>query len=153
MAINFTYDPSQYEAKDFSIIPEGDYRARINEVVEKTFRSGNPGFEITLDINGQNSKLWYYLVINTADPKQTNQRLGSFFDSFGISNTNLNAYQSWVGKVGAVRVKHEDYNGDKSAKVAYCIAKNKQDKLPVWANNSAAADPRLTPVDEDDLPF
>jgi len=80
MAFNFTYDPSQYQQKDYGILPEGDYRVRISDVRERVFSTGSQGFEITLDVAGKNSHLWYYLVINPADPKATNQRLGTFFD-------------------------------------------------------------------------
>ena len=156
MAINFTYDASQYEEKDFSIIPEGDYRVRISDVQEKTFKSGNEGFEITLDVNGKNSRLWFYLVIDASNPKQTNQRLGAFFDSFGITNHNLAAYNTWANKAGAVRVKHETWNDTASAKVAYCIAKNKQDKLAPWTDNNVEDVPsylRSITVSEDELPF
>lgn len=153
MAINFNYDPSQYEEKDYSIIPEGDHRVRIEDIQERVFSSGNPGFEITLAVSGKNSKLWYYLVINTADPKQTNQRLGAFFDSFGIKNTNLAAYSTWRGCVGAVRVKHEEYNGGKSAKVAYCISKKKQDNLPPWSSASAGTGNYVNHGANDDVPF
>ena len=156
MAINFTYDASQYEAKDFTILPEGDYRVRISNVQEKTFKSGNEGFEVTLDVNGSNSHLWFYLVIDASNPKQTNQRLGAFFDSFGITNHNLATYNTWVNKVGAVRVKHETWNDTVSAKVAYCIAKKNQDKLPPWVDNSIQdIPPYLKPITvaEDDMPF
>ena len=81
----WVYDPSQYEEKNFTIIPVGDYRARIADVVEKTFNSGNQGYEITLDINGHNSKVWMYLVLDASNPQQTNQRIGDFFNSFGIT--------------------------------------------------------------------
>ena len=60
---NWSYDPSQYQEKNFEQIPVGDYRARIADVVEKTFKSGNEGYEITLNINGYNSKMWFYLVL------------------------------------------------------------------------------------------
>ena len=52
MSITWNYDPSQYEEKNFEIIPVGDYRARISDVIVKKFNSGNDGYEITLDING-----------------------------------------------------------------------------------------------------
>ena len=136
---NWTYDPSQYKESNFEIIPAGDYRARIADVVEKTFSSGNGGYEITLDINGYNSKLWFYLVLDAANPAQTNQRIGDFFNSFGITNPAMGTGKQWIGSVGAVRVKHEDYQGEKKAKVAYCIARSRQDKLPAWKNNGAPA--------------
>ena len=159
MAFNFNYDPTQYEEKDFSILPEGDYRVRISNVAEKVFSTGNPGFEITLDVSGKNSHLWFYLVINAADPKQTNQRIGAFYDSFGIPHTTqLNAYKTWIGKVGAVRVKHDTYNNNLSAKVAFCIARKNQDRLPAWVDpagttTTATANFEEIKVNEDDLPF
>lgn len=151
---NWNFDPSQYNERDFAIIPAGDHRVRISEVVEKTFNSGNNGFEITLDVNGHNSKLWFYLVLDQRNPQQTNQRIGEFFNSFGISNTMLGNGKQWVGAVGAVRVKHEEYNGSQQAKVAYCIARSRQDKLAPWqgnANTSSAA-PNMS-FNANDLPF
>ena len=159
MAINFTFNPAEYEEQDFQIIPVGDHRVRIADVVEKQFKSGNEGFEITLDVSGFNSKLWFYLVINAEDTKQTNQRIGSFFDSFGITNPNLAAYSAWKGKIGAVRVKHEEYNGTTSAKAAFCIAKKKQDSLAPWkepatsTGNSLSGFQGVAEVDAGDLPF
>lgn len=141
---NWTYDPSQYEEKNFQIIPVGDYRARIADVVEKTFSTGNSGYEITLDINGHNGKLWFYLVLDPSNPQQTNQRIGDFFNSFGITNPAMGTGKHWIGSVGAVRVKHEEYNGNMSAKVAYCINRSRQDKLPAWKNNGAAPTPTVS---------
>ena len=151
---NWNFDPSQYNERDFAIIPAGDHRVRISEVVEKTFNSGTNGFVITLDVNGHNSKLWFYLVLDQRNPQQTNQRIGEFFNSFGISNTMLGSGKQWVGAVGAVRVKHEEYNGSQQAKVAYCIARSRQDKLAPWqgnANTSSAA-PNMR-FNANDLPF
>ena len=157
MAISWTYDPSQYQEKNFAIIPVGDYRARIAEVVEKTFNSGNQGYEITLDINGHASKVWFYLILNPSNPQQTNQRIGEFFDSFGITNPAMGTGKQWIGSVGAVRIKHEEYNGNTTAKVAYVIAKNRQDKLPAWQNATgatAAAAPISTNIEiPEHLPF
>lgn len=152
---NWTYDPSQYEEKNFEIIPVGDYRARINDVVEKTFSSGNPGYEITLDINGYSSKMWFYLVLDSSNPSQTNQRIGDFFNSFGITNPAMGTGKQWIGAVGAVRVKHEPYQGENRAKVAYCINRNRQDSLPEWKNIPGAATPQTSANVEipDDLPF
>ncbi len=149
---NWTYDPSQYEEKNFEIIPVGDYRARINDVVEKTFSSGNPGYEITLDINGYNSKMWFYLVLDSSNPAQTNQRIGDFFNSFGITNPAMGTGKQWVGAVGAVRVKHEMYQGENKAKVAYCISRNRQEKLPAWKNTAGTAAPSAQSAQEIEIP-
>lgn len=156
---NWTFDPSQYKEKDFAIIPIGDHRARIADVVEKKFNSGNEGYEITLEINGYNSKVWFYLVLDSSDPAKTNQKIGDFFDSFGITNYAMGSGKQWIGSVGAVRIKHEDYKGNPSAKVAYCLSKKNQEKLPAWKNTAtttATAAPSA-PVAQveipSDLPF
>ena len=156
---NWTFNPNDYEERDFTLIPEGNYRVRIHDVVEKTFRSGNAGYEITLDVSGYASKLWFYLVLNTADVKQTNQNIGAFFNSFGIVGNQMGTGKQWIGKVGAARVKHEEYNGQTSAKVQYLIAKSKQDSLPPWqekgnsAPASAPAEQGFVQVDDEELPF
>ena len=158
---NWTFDPSQYEEKNFEIIPVGDYRVRVADVVEKTFSSGNQGYEITLDVSGKNSKLWFYLVLDPSNPQQTNQRIGDFFNSFGITNPAMGSGKQWIGCVGAVRVKHDEYQGQKSAKVAYVIARSRQDKLPAWQNptgGTTQAAPAPAPTNDfvsipDNLPF
>lgn len=154
---NWNFDPSQYSEKNFEIIPQGDYRARIADVTEKKFKSGNEGYEITLDINGYNSKMWFYLVLDPSNVAATNQRIGDFFNSFGITNTAMGTGKQWIGSVGAVRVKHEQYDGRNTAKVAYCIARARQDKLPAWKNPAGATAPQAAPANTveipDELPF
>ena len=154
---NWTFNPNEYTASEFSIIPAGDHRVRINEVVEKTFNSGNDGFEITLDVSGHNGKLWFYLVLDRNDTKKTNQRIGTFFESFGIGDFDLSHYRGWIGKIGGVRVKHEEYNGNQSAKVAFCLNRKNQEKLPAWKGDAPAATtvtPNFVTVNtEDELPF
>ena len=151
---NWIFNAAEYEEHDYSPIPEGDHRARISSVTERTFSSGNEGFEIVFEISGYNSKVWYYLVLNPADSKRTNQRIGSLFDSFGITDHNLANFRAWEGKVGAVRIRHEDYNGSPSAKVHFCIEKRKQDALPAWKEPGAKAAPVLnTAPAYEDLPF
>lgn len=153
---NWTFDPTSYEEKqEFTIIPAGDHRVRIVDVEEKVFRSGNEGYEITLEVNGYASKLWHYLVLKKDDPKKTNQNIGDLFNCFAITDYDMKHYRNWIGKVGAVRVKHEEYNGNTSAKVAYVINRKNQDKLEPWKNGgvSAAPAPAAVATDDSDLPF
>ena len=154
---NWNYDPSQYSEKNFEIIPQGDYRARIEDVTEKKFKSGNEGYEITLDINGYNSKMWFYLVLDPSNAAATNQRIGDFFNSFGITSTAMGTGKQWIGAVGAVRVKHEQYEGKNTAKVAYCINRARQESLPAWKNTSGGGGAPAAPAGHveipDDLPF
>ena len=153
------YNPNEFEPKEYTIIPEGDHRVRIIDVVEKTFKSGNSGYEITFEVSGFSNKLWYYLVLNPADTKKTNQRIGSFFESFGITNPDLSHYRTWIGKVGAVCVKHETFNGFLTPKPAFCLNKKRQEGLPEAKFSAAtttaapANNAPLVEVGEDDLPF
>ena len=155
----WTFNPNEYDEQDFQIVPIGDHRVRIYDVISKNSKAGNEMYEVTLEVSGYGSKLWFYLVIDPTDSKKTNQRVGSFFESFGITDYNLANYIRWKGKVGAVRVKHEDYNGTTSAKVAFCLNRKNQDKLPPAKFNSTAASAApvggFTPItDSDDaLPF
>ena len=82
--------------------------------------------------------------------------------SFGITDYDLSHYRGWIGKIGGVRVKHEDYNGSPSAKVSFCLNKKNQEKLPAWKGEAQAATPtayggntpRFTEIPNDDsLPF
>lgn len=150
---NWNFDATQYKEQDFQIIPAGDHRVRIEDVIEKKFNSGNEGYELTLSVNGYNSKLWFYLVLDASNRERTNQRIGEFFNSFGITNTAMGTGKQWVGAVGAVRVKHEEYNGNMSAKVAYCIAKNRQDKLAPWKIPNGTTVAATVPTMDTDLPL
>ena len=74
---NWNFDATQYKEQDFQIIPVGDHRVRIEDVNERKFNSGNEGYEITLSVNGHNSKLWFYLVLDASNIERTNQRIGT----------------------------------------------------------------------------
>lgn len=159
----WTFNPADYTENDFAPIPVGDHRVRINDAIFKRFSSGNEGYEITLDVSGHSGKLWFYLVLDPNDRQKTNQRIGAFFDSFGITNYDMNAFSAWKGKIGAVRVRHEEYQGNMSAKVAFCLAKKKQSTLPAWKETGnastapapASASPVVDGIEiiDDELPF
>ena len=125
----WTYNSNDYTARNFAPIPEGDYRVTISDVTEELFNSGNEGFKITLEIPNHKSKLWYYLSLDPREPKKTNQRLGMFFDSFAIQDTDLSHYMNWTGRDGAVRVRHNMYNGEIKANVAFCLSRSQQKKF------------------------
>lgn len=156
----WTFNPNEYDESSFSIVPVGDHRVRINDVISKNSKAGNEMYEVTLDVSGHGSKLWFYLVIDPTDSKKTNQRVGDFFNSFGITDYNMNNYPRWKGKIGAVRVVHEEYNGENQAKVRFCLNRKNQDKLPP-ANFGNATTAGATPVggfapitaEDDELPF
>lgn len=132
--INWNYNAADFKQHENTnvLIPEGDHRVVVSRVTVKTYSSGNEGFEITLDVSGHSGKLWHRIIMDPTNPEKTNHHLGKFFESFGITNYDLNCYEDWVGKVGAVRVKHDCYNGSMSAKVLFCITRAYQAKLPAW---------------------
>ena len=37
----WNFDPSQYEESNFSIVPVGDHRVRIEDVISKQSKAGN----------------------------------------------------------------------------------------------------------------
>jgi hypothetical protein len=132
--INWTYNSNDFKINENTkaLIPEGDHRVVVNRVTVKTYSSGNEGFEIMLDVSGYPGKLWHRIIMDPNNPEKTNHHLGKFFESFGITNYDLNHYDEWVGKDGAVRVKHEAFGDSVSAKVIFCITRAYQAKLPAW---------------------
>ena len=133
----FIYNPSEYTANSFTPISEGDHRVRISDVSYQIFSNGKPGYEITLDVSGYNNKLWHYITIDQQDTKKTNQRLGSFFNSFGVTDYNLDNYSHWTGNYGAVRVRHDTYQGRTIARVAFCLSRDQQNRLPEWQDKQS----------------
>ena len=148
MSIDWNFNSSDYEEQSFKPIPIGDHRVRIASAEEQTSNNGRQMIKLVFDVSGHNSTLWHFIVFMPDNQKLTNQKLGELWNSFGIPQGNFNL-QEWVGKVGAAKVKHEDYNGEPTAKVAYFINKNKQDKLPAWKEPSNAS---LTGPTMEDIP-
>ena len=149
------------ESSEFQVIPEGEYRIRIKSADKAVSKSGNDMLKLTFEVSGYNSLLFHYIVFMADRPEITNRMLTQFFDSFkdipeGEFDTN-----KWIGKVGAAKVKHEEYNGNKSAKIHYFINANKQGSLPAWKeptkNTNTTATANTTSVEFDvpiqDLPF
>ncbi len=150
--INWNFDSTQYEETSFKPIPVGDHRMRVASAEEQTSNSGNQMIKLVLEVSGYNSTIWHWIVFMPENQKLTNQKLGEFWNSFGIQQGNFNL-QSWVGKVGAGKVVHKDYNGLPNAKVSYFISKDRQDKLPAWqeTNKFGAADGFVESADLNDL--
>ena len=155
MSINWNFNSSDYEEQSFKPIPVGDHRVRIASAEEQTSGSGKQMIKLVLNVSGYNATIWHFIVFMPENQKLTNQKLGELWNSFGIQQGNFNL-QSWIGKVGAAKVKHEDYNGEPNAKIAYFISKDRQDKLPAWkegSNTVVKSDFVEAPVDDGYLPF
>lgn len=165
MAINWNFNKEEYAEKNFQPIPVGNYRCRIATAEEKKSKNNNDMIELKLDISGYNSKVFYYLVFMPDNTSITNQKLGEFWESFKIPQGDLNC-KSWIGKVGGCKIKHEDFNGEVTAKISYLLNQKGQEKLPAWKEpeNTAALTglkdisasdffTDVTPIPDEDLPF
>ena len=152
--IDWKFDSNDYEEQSFKPIPVGDHRVRIQMAEEQTSNSGRQMIKLTLEVSGYSSTIWHYIVFMAENQKLTNQKLGELWNSFDIPQGNFNL-QQWIGKVGAAKVKHEDYNGNANPKIAYFISRDRQDKLPAWKEpNSAGVSLEEMPTfDDNDLPF
>lgn len=152
--VNWNFNALDYEETNFKPIPVGDHRVRIASAEEQVSSSGRQMIKLVLEVSGYNSTIWHFVVFMPENQKLTNQKLGELWNSFGIQQGNFNL-NSWVGKVGAAKVKHEEYNGETSAKIAYFINKDRQDKLPAWKEPKGVSLGGFdeTPVVMDDLPF
>ena len=154
--IDWKFDANDYEEQSFKPIPAGDHRVRIESAEEMISKSGKEMIKMVLEISGYNNTIWHFMVFLPDNQKLTNQKLGEIFNSFGIQPGNLNV-KTWVGKVGAARVKHEDYEGEPTAKIAYFIGKDKQEKLPPWKEPSSKASltggGSAVEIATDDLPW
>lgn len=145
------YKQEDFNPNSFGIIPEGKHRVRIEKAEEQVSRSsGKPMIKLTLAVSGYNSQLWAFQVLDDSDrehEKMTNQRLGTIFDSFGITPGNMNI-SDWEGKSGGAFIKHEkDAQNNERAKIGYFLFRNEVDKLPAWQNNQPA------PINPDMMDF
>lgn len=146
------------EQTQFAPLPEGNYRIRVKSAEKAVSKnSGNDMIALQFEVSGSNSVLFHYITFLLDKPEITNRMLTAFFDSFkDIEDGNFNM-DSWVGKVGACHVKHEDYNGQPKAKLSYFIKADKQGDLPPWKEPSNTGGTDFKPVtkdkDEEQLPF
>lgn len=120
------------ESDGFGIIPEGDHRIRIEKAEKVQSKTGKDMLKLTFQVSGKSNKLFHNIVFLPDRPEITNRNLTQFFDAFpSIGDGNFNL-ESWTGKVGACRVKHEEYNGSDQARVHYFIKPDKAASLPAW---------------------
>lgn len=125
------------EESQFAVLPEGQYRIRVRSA-EKTQSksSGNDMLALQFDVSGSNSILYHNIVFLPDRPEITNRMLTQFFDSFRDIPDGEFDTARWIGKVGACKVKHDEYNGRTNAKVSYFIKAEKQGELPPWKEPS-----------------
>lgn len=141
------------EEQMFEPIPEGEHRIRIKAADKAVSKSGNDMIAFQFEVSGYNSLIYHYIVFMDDRPEITNRNLTQFFDSFkDIPDGDFNM-ANWIGKVGACVVKHDEYDGQKNAKIRYFIKADKQEDLAPWrepgVKNAFGSDEDFT----EDLPF
>ena len=154
----------QREETQFAPLPEGKYRIRIKSADKAISKNGNDMLVLQFEVSGSTKILYHYIVFMVDKPDITNRLLTQFFDSFkDIPEGDFNM-ANWIGKVGACKIKHEEYNGEARERISYFISADKQDDLPPWRNPDGKA-PSGTGVSDshgfyqapagtdDDLPF
>lgn len=140
------------EEQKFEVLPEGKYRIRVKSADKAISKSGNDMLTLQFEVSGSKSILYHYIVFLNDRPEITNRMLTQFFDSFkDIPEGDFNM-ANWVGKVGACVVKHDEYNGNTTAKISYFISKDKQDDLPGWVEPDASTE-GFVEAKEGDMPF
>lgn len=152
------FDENDVEELDFAVIPEGNYRVRVQEVAERVSRTGKQMLELVLEVSGYAGKIWDYLVFDSTDEtarKRTNNKISQIAQSFGVKPQIIPTNpQGLVGKVGGARVKHTQYNGETKANINYYLSPEKTSMLPEWKNaGGSTANLDIEVIDEEDVEF
>jgi hypothetical protein len=172
MSFEWNYNEENYkEGVPFRPLPIGNYRVRIAETEIRKSKSDLPYINLKFDVSGNSSYLWDMIMLvptGKLTKEMIDQNLGNIYNCFGIPADQRNKEETWVGKVGAVKVKHEIKNGEPEAKLCFYYPKSNQEKLqlPPWQEPQREAKPKqeyaqstigsvdgFTPVDDDGLPF
>lgn len=141
------------EERQFAVIPEGRYRIRIKKAEKAMSKNGNDMLALQFDVSGHSQILYHYIVFLNDRPEITNRMLTQFFDSFkDIPEGDFNMV-NWIGKVGACQIRHDEYNGNQTARLHYFIPANKQNDLPPWkeANGATVDDKGFMQLSESDM--
>lgn len=136
--LDWNYDHKDYLEGGFKPIEPGKYRVRIeaaDEVESKiTFK---PMVKLKLKVSGQLGCVWHYLVLDKDNKERTNKNLGDIYESFGITQGEMNT-QNWVGRVGGAMLKQEAYNDKMQTKVSFLLTREQQKELPPWQEKPLA---------------
>ena len=113
-----------YRREERPRLSPGDYRVEIVSVEEKESKAGNPMLVIGVQPNGSKIIIYHYIVKN----EWFNRNMTDFFDSFNIDDGDF-TLPTWIGAVGAARLKEDDKG---YLKVQYFISEDRAEKLPPW---------------------
>lgn len=128
-----------YRREERPRLAPGDYRVEIVSVEEKESKAGNPMLVIGIQPNGSKIIIYHYIVKN----EWFNRNMTDFFDSFNIDDGDF-TLPTWIGAVGAARLKEDDKG---YLKVQYFISEDRAEKLPPWEGEMPERQ-ELTKLDE-----
>lgn len=133
-----------YKREERPRLTPGDYRVEIVSVEEKESKAGNPMLVIGVRPNGSNIVIYHYIVKN----EYFNRNMTDFFDSFNIDDGDF-TLPTWVGAVGAARLKEDDRG---YMKVQYFLDEDRAEKLPPWQGTMPERQEltKLSDIEEDD---
>lgn len=141
----WNYNAKDYNERVFELIPVGSHRVRIEKTEDqKSKKSGKDMIKLELKVSGYYARLFHYIVLDPANAQFTNQQLGSLFNSFGIPPGDMNHFR-WIGKTGAAKIRHREYEGETLADIAYFIPKSGQNELQPWREGGSVIS--RTPAD------
>ena len=137
-----------YRREERPRLSPGDYRVEIVSAEEKESKAGNPMLVIGVQPNGSDITINHYIVKN----EWFNRNMTEFFDSFNIDDGDF-TLPTWIGAVGAARLKEDDKG---YLKVHYFINRDRAEKIPTWDGKMPERQ-TLTKIDEieddGDLPW
>ena len=113
-----------YRREERDRLAPGNYRVEIVSVEETESRAGNPMLVIGIRPNGSKITIKHYIVKN----EYFNRNMTDFFDSFNIDDGDF-TLPTWVGAVGAAKLKEDDRG---YLKVQYFLSQERAEKLPPW---------------------
>lgn len=139
IALNWKYTPPSYH-----IIPIGNYRARISDLVWDVSKSGKQMLVVTCKISGHSSTLKYYLLFSAENPETVNRSnfyLKKFCDAFNLNPEDMNNpafnLNQWLNAEGGVNVIHEEKNGVSFPKIKSFLTRKQFAYLTPYVDTSA----------------
>ena len=144
----YKYEGDYDEVKAWELPSVGQHIVEIEEATEEMSSAGNQMMVLVckvLDGVGKGSRLWEYIVYN----EYADNRFGAILHACeqdsqskrNISPANL------VGLRGGVIIKHESWQGEKKAKIAYW----KLLDMPYWLESVTEKITEI--INENDIPF
>ena len=133
MSIHFDRENYTPPPRGFELPPEGPAEVSIIECGERQSNSGNPMLEIKCVVEdgqkGAGAHLWHYIVLNN---QYSISNIGAVLESCGElpEGTADLEPMDFIGLRGKVEVKHEEYQGQTKAKIAWWIPADESTPSP-----------------------